>query len=326
MKYEFDKVVAVSGDDHKSAALFFDKIIPYRPYVSKKADQDPWKVPSSVKPRWLTKDTYTEIIDYATMGEFLGSLRVYHKKGYAIDKRCKDGNSITIVLDKNWVEKSASLPMSIAPESEETKSWYANKEIFFASHFINQKKGIPVVPIFSRPSNCVYFEQQTCAAINIFEVLLSNIKGIDTTRAEWKQIVEFRTDKDSVRKLRNLRLFLFDNYLDKDSFYIRDSIDNKLEQYEAAIKKHGFDMIETSLSQLMESRSLVGLATLSAAAVLAGYNESALFLALGGAIVETSKLVIKVIRSRYDMTSFKNSHELAYIIWMKDEFPSRKKI
>ena len=38
---------------------------------------------------------------------------------------------------------------------------------------------------------------------------------VSTDNADWDQIIELQNDQDAKRKLRNLRLFFYDNYKDK---------------------------------------------------------------------------------------------------------------
>lgn len=320
MEYEFDKVVAVSGDDHKLAALFFDKIIPYRRFIPNDYT-DYERIPLSIQPEWMNGAIYRQMDSYATF-KYRMTLRVYPRKGIAVQKCIKDGHSITIILDKDWVDESQKHPMTILPHSVGTGSASANTAIYFASIYLRKRHDIISVPIFTGPSNPIQFDIDH--KDGLFEVVLDKLKIINSSRAGWDQILQFKADRKSVSQLRNLRLFLHDKLSDKSSSYVSDYLDRTIDLYETALRKHGFDLLESSLSTLMDSKSLIGASSLTAAALIAGLNEVALLSGLSGAILETSKVVMKVIKSRYDLKSFKDTHELAYLFEVKRLFGKKR--
>ncbi len=79
---------------------------------------------------------------------------------------------------------------------------------------------------------------------------------IDTKNADWDQIVEMRADSDAHKKLINLRFFFHDNYQGKPITYIEDDINKRLDAYKHTSKKHGFDLITSSLSTLLDAKQI----------------------------------------------------------------------
>ena len=49
---------------------------------------------------------------------------------------------------------------------------------------------------------------------------LDSIQLVNINKVCWEQIIEFRKDEDAKSKLRNLRLFIYENYLGKSQAYI----------------------------------------------------------------------------------------------------------
>ena len=59
----------------------------------------------------------------------------------------------------------------------------------------------------------IYFNANVgCAKVIPTSLSLTNMKLVDTKKSKWDQILAFREDKKAMKKLRNLRLFLHENY------------------------------------------------------------------------------------------------------------------
>ena len=70
-------------------------------------------------------------------------------------------------------------------------------------------EGVPAIPVFAFRESYDIFGSGENEAI---EVKIIDAKVVDAEDLEWDQILEFRKDKDAVKDLRNLRLFMFENY------------------------------------------------------------------------------------------------------------------
>ena len=86
---------------------------------------------------------------------------------------------------------------------------------------------------------------------------IQSLSLIDTSKASWGQIIE-------IRNLKNLRLFFFSNYQDKPGDFVKDDLLKRIDEYDSARKKHGFDLKATSMLTLLKSKNLqsYGLAAL----------------------------------------------------------------
>jgi len=149
---------------------------------------------------------------------------------------------------------------------------------------------------------------------------ISNIPLVDTTNAKWDQILEFRKDIESKRKLRNLRLFLFTNYEGKDKSFIEDDLFRRFDEYEQTCKDWGFETTISSISALFDSKNLRATIGFTAGAALFGEPVVAAGTILTGASIEIGKAVIEIAKMKDAFNKFKRNHDLLYIIEAKEKF------
>ena len=145
---------------------------------------------------------------------------------------------------------------------------------------------------------------------------LSGVPLVDVSKASWEQIVELRKDTDARAKLRNLRLFLHGTYKGKAKEFITDDLGRRLDEYDSARKRLGFEAVTGTISSLLDAKSLhaataTGIASAFVGGAFAGVG-SAVLVELGGMALELSK-------RRFAIKQFENSHELAYLIRAKKE-------
>jgi len=55
---------------------------------------------------------------------------------------------------------------------------------------------------------------------------------IDTSQAEWEQILEFRKDPQGAKQLRDLRLYFYENFVGKEPAYVREKLLQMVGEYE----------------------------------------------------------------------------------------------
>lgn len=77
---------------------------------------------------------------------------------------------------------------------------------------------------------------------------LANIPIIDADAADFDQIKNLRRDVESKRKLRNLKLFMHETYVDKSIDFIEDDLHRRIYEFNRAIQKHGFQIQQAVLS------------------------------------------------------------------------------
>lgn len=145
---------------------------------------------------------------------------------------------------------------------------------------------------------------------------ITNIPLVDTKKGQWDQILEFRKDRDSRKKLRNLRLFLHTNYQGKTLAFIEDDLNKRLDEYYNACKDWGFETLTSSISALTDSKNLVELLEGSTCATLFGGPLVGL---ATGASIELAKIVIMLAKKRHAFHKLKRDHDLAYLIEAKQQ-------
>jgi hypothetical protein len=139
---------------------------------------------------------------------------------------------------------------------------------------------------------------------------LQQLQLIDAGKAEWKQIIEIRKDEASHRKLARLRLFLHEKYDGRSFSFVEDDISRRIEDYEQVCKKFGLQTTLSSLSLLLDAKSLQ--ASLGSGLVAALFGGPAAALSAAAA-VEIGKVAVHVAEKRHEMKSWQAGHELAYI-------------
>ncbi|QVM99620.1 hypothetical protein JYG38_15310 [Pseudomonas rhodesiae] len=141
-------------------------------------------------------------------------------------------------------------------------------------------------------------------------LMLSNLKLIDAKMADWRQILEIRKDDLSRRKLARMRLFLNENFQGKSASFIEDDLLRRVDDYELATKKFGFTTLTSSLSMLLDAKSLQTSIGTGAVAGLFGGLEIGL---LSAAVIELGKVAINIAEKRHNMKHWQAGHEMAYI-------------
>ena len=146
---------------------------------------------------------------------------------------------------------------------------------------------------------------------------MSQLNLVDTSNAEWDQIIDVRKDKESHQRLIKLKLFMNKNYSDSSFSYIEDDISARLFDYDLVCQKFGFKTMTSSISALLDSKSLH---TSIGAGLVAGLFGGPIAGVSTGAAIEVGKILVQIAEKKHDMNFWKQGHDLAYI------FETRKKI
>ncbi|NRF68994.1 hypothetical protein HLB44_18530 [Aquincola sp. S2] len=134
---------------------------------------------------------------------------------------------------------------------------------------------------------------------------------INTASASWEQIIEVRQDGESRRRLQRLRAFLDEKYAGKSLAFVEDDLASRLDEYDQARRKHGFDTATGSLSALVDAQSLQAAASAGIATALLGGPWVG---ASSAAIVELGKVAIEFAKRKRAMVDWQASHPLAYLV------------
>jgi len=175
--------------------------------------------------------------------------------------------------------------------------------------------GTSAVPFFENSTHFgLYLPKGHTDAI---EFRLSRIGVIDGEALEWDQVLDIRSDKAASAKLRRLRLFLTDHYEDASDTYLRDSLLQKIGEYEEACGKHGLKLTISTISKLLDSKSLLGVLGITSVGILMGNPVVVGVTLLGGAAIEIGKVALHIAEKKLEFTSWKNSAEIAYLMEVK---------
>jgi hypothetical protein len=140
---------------------------------------------------------------------------------------------------------------------------------------------------------------------------------VDTSKLTFPQIMEFRKDKDTMNKMRKFRLFAYEQYSGKDRAYIEDDIQQRLTDYDAAVKSCGFETTYKTLSFLFESKVLIGAFATAAVSLLMGNAQVAREAFAAGAMIEVGKLSLEYARRRHELKKICAENPISYIADVK---------
>lgn len=181
----------------------------------------------------------------------------------------------------------------------------------YLSHFLSQYlKGMPLVT----PASPL---ESSTATTDDISVVMSGIPIVEVDKASWEQIVEFRKDPQAKAKLRRFRLFAHDKFKDKSRTYIEDTLNSMIEDYQAAAKDHGFELLTGSLTTLANSKALMTTGAAALVASIMGSPITAGVAALAGVSLEIANIALKVAEKRHAFHKLQRDHQLAYILEAK---------
>lgn len=144
-------------------------------------------------------------------------------------------------------------------------------------------------------------------------ITLLNLNLIDASSAPLKQIIEFREDLESVKRLRRLRLFAYENYVGKSKSFIEDDLLLRIDDYEREAKKWGFETREAALTTLLNSKVLLGAAGGSILAAIAGSPIASLSTLVFGAAIEIGRLQLAVSKKKFYARDSLGTNPVSYI-------------
>lgn len=204
------------------------------------------------------------------------------------------------------------------PDDDEVRNQYRKlQEAYFADASIS---GItPIREAFLRYAKGIGFDR-FCVSVPLAtgrggsqsdpSITLSKLNLVDSSQAEWRQIIELRKDIKSHRKLARLRLFIHKNYADCSFAYIEDDLSQRIEEYERVTQKFGLKTILSSLSLLLDAKALQASA---GAGLVAGLFGGPLVGLSAAAAIEIGKVAVNIAEKRHDLKDWQSGHELAFI-------------
>jgi len=147
-----------------------------------------------------------------------------------------------------------------------------------------------------------------------FLVTLAGLSLIDAEKASWNQILEFRKDEKSRMALRRLQIFMRKEYSGKDKAFIEDDLLLRIEEYKNVVRDWGFETRAATLSNLVNSKMLLGGLGGAVLSSLFGTHWVAAVSAATGITVELGNVAIDLTKRCYSLASLRRDHPLSFII------------
>ena len=153
----------------------------------------------------------------------------------------------------------------------------------------HSRRGIKVVPLYR--SEAAFSAEFSTGNGTAYQAVLNNIAMVASEELEWRQVLEFRQDPDALRKYRALRVWIHETLVSKSLSEATDIVGVKIEEYEWALRKHGFKTAIGTISEVLDSKLFA--AATAAGGLMAAINQPLLALLTVGSIV-VSKVAVSI--------------------------------
>ena len=306
-------------DHFKTAAIHFDRVIPISYEVLAQSivpfgtsDKSLKSYGSIQKTLELTQDAYRNVWDIIYRKAQESAYDAHITWEDAVEKFAR----ATLADSKQGKQKEYDLTRlikSLQGQTESTKTLYKRFlhtfDVTQAALFVPD--GTRLLQDASNPDEIAQDVMVTIAGIPL----------VDAERATLAQVRQLRDDKEAQRKLRNLRIFLFENYNGKPSSFVEDDIHKKIDDYQVAASKHGFDILESCLACLIDAKSIQS----AIAGGFVGWLFGGPVLGItSGVTTEIASLTLTLMKGIREFSVFRQQHDLAYIFHAKKSIGKRK--
>lgn len=274
MDYKSADRTAIAISDAKGAALYFDHVLPLSPDYAKHALLTKYLAPKDIR--------VEEEVSFATILGLLPSTCPISE--YCLLVGARYGAELVLRdQDSSLIDR----PVLVVETLLELLAFSSIDD------FALFGRAAPLAE--SKPS-------EPC-------LTLGNLQIVDSTALSWKQIVEFRADSQRVNQLRRLRRFIFSEYDGKPPDYIREDIEERIEQYEEATKFWGLPTVEGFLRIALTTESAAMLASFSSALFGAPLATAA---TVGGSIA-LGKGLLEVGKRKREINLERDRNPIAYL-------------
>jgi len=194
--------------------------------------------------------------------------------------------------------------------NEEIKSGAERENLRFLSDEITNVIGVAPTLIYEHTTNQT--REFPRGKTEILMAAIADIKLVEESELSWEQVMEFRRDSDARIKYRRLVRWLDNELQSKPAEEVQELIAFRLDDYEWAIKKHGFKAALGSMSCLIDPKFLGAASAGVIAATLAGGGNwaalTAMMLVVGRALITFGTTYIDGIADRRA-----SNYEIAYV-------------
>ncbi|MEI8605762.1 hypothetical protein [Pseudoalteromonas sp. B160] len=290
----------------KEAALYFDRVLPIN-LGRMRGDSDVGDVLVGY-PEEIPSVAFSHLID-----------------GVEGDKNYSHATRIFEVVNEHWTDFAKKVrPYAVLSGSSEHYDPTFEHQKFLQAYFTGATlpNEMSIRSIVTNYAKDVGFQNYS-VAIPVSDkqeqsdpaITLSNLNLIDADQADWQQVLEIRKDIQSSKQLTRLKLFIHENFDGKPITYIEDDLCRRLDCYEQACKKFGFKTVTSSLSMLLDAKSLQAAV---GTGLVAGLFGGPVVGSITAASIELGKVAINIAEKHHDMKSWQDGHELAYIFKTKE--------
>jgi hypothetical protein len=157
-----------------------------------------------------------------------------------------------------------------------------------------------------RPNTAEAEAESVCAT-------LTGLKLVDTSGLTWEQVDAFRRDADNVRKLRRLKLDVFEKYAGKSPSYVKDDVAKRIEDYQEAAKLWGLPLRLAMMHTVLNDKAVAALLASGIGAMF--YGEPMAATAAGstlGALL-MGQIGLEVKKRRHHIAEIHRTNALAYL-------------
>lgn len=283
---------------------------------------------------------------YSLLGEdAINEIEALNRKGYRFVEAYEGEDVLNFHLDKDDYRSAEDLP-----EEEGTPgkrhilfpSYFGfedelklHKQVYFKNgsallaEFLD-KKGIRryllSVPSDGQLKDIAYVKEMEVNNSNYLEdsiedfpgIALSNIPIFDIESCSWGQINEFRRDFDVLKCMRDIKLFVRDNYEGKSLGYIQDKLGSLIDKQEALSQYHGIKLYKGVLMDVLQDRQLQMALASSLAIAITGNNPATIGSALTTLAIGIGKISISFSQRLDEKKLAESNDPVTYLIKMKE--------
>jgi len=299
---------AISLSSTKEAALYFEQVLPFDVITSieiKKESQLIYDQCLPYKEMEKAEHIFSEISgirdkDGTTLSELLalqgGLLFTHIRPPRPGDKEKFEELSrlVSKILNNRF---NIKLDFHSATALGKETAMQIRKEI----NNLSSKLGFGSSPLWSGEASALSKKHES--EDEKFGLSISGLSLIDAEALSWDRIIEFRKDKNSIKALRDLRLFFQENFHGKSVEFIIDKLGQLSEEQSRSAKIWGFETAQKTLSVAFSQQSALMGSAGSLAAVLGGASLSmvagaALIFPAGQCALEFSKIAIESAKDK----------------------------
>ena len=180
-----------------------------------------------------------------------------------------------------------------------------------------QRTGANVTPLYGSASHrdAEYSPGDHTAVIAIAE----NLGVVSEDQIKWEQVLEFRKDKQARNAFRRLMHWLDKEMVGKPLDFVTDELSDRIEKYDWAIRKHGFQVVIGTLACTLNPKYLLGTSALTAAVDFVSHEPFLSLLTGSGLVIGRAALSLATTLVDRKDIEFAN-REVAFLLEAKRHF------